>query len=105
MAQFSIELQSGKRYGVQQGMVRKVSMPFSFLFRKPPDIAAKKGYIVTAHSGYGSQEQYRLLKTSSGDWITDGEADFQAAGSDELSLQIQQAIDEYEKQQVGQYRK
>jgi len=61
-----------------------------------PDVE-RIGYIIRIEPSENSQNEYRLLKSKEGAWLTGSEAGFGIEQDDHLSLQIKEAIDAHEK--------
>jgi len=90
MAQFTIQLPDNSKWEVRSGRVSKKRLWF-FHRKKAADV--RIGYIVFNKS---SSRQYRFLRTSDGNWMSESEAGFEA-GKDEISIFIKRQIDKYEK--------
>ena len=92
MGHFTIRLPNNRLGDVRWGKVRKIALPFGWLFRKDQD--AKTSYIIKISQGLGSESEYRLFKTKDGRWFYD--PDGMRPVEDEAAIAIKQAIEHQE---------
>jgi len=92
MGHFTIKLPNNRFGDVRWGKVRKIALPFGYLFKKDKD--AKTGYIIKVSQGIGNQNEYRLFKTEDGRWFHD--PDGKKPVEDEAAIAIKQAIEQQE---------
>jgi hypothetical protein len=92
MGHFTIKLPNNRLGDVRWGKVRKVALPFGWLFQKDKDV--KTGYIIKLSPGIVNQNEYRLFKTKDGRWFHD--PDGKKPVEDEASIAIKQAIEQQE---------
>jgi len=98
MGHFTIALPNNQQGDVRWGTIRKKSL-FLDLFRKNRlNNEVKKGYIVHIEPASTNQQEYRLLKTKEGEWLSEGDEGFRVTPDDQISIAIKKAIDNFEGQ-------
>jgi hypothetical protein len=89
MGHFTINLPDNQIGDVRFGKVRKLELPFRWLFGKSS--VDKTGYIVKLHPPSESYSEYRLFKTNDGRWYHD--PDERISLADEMAIAIKEAIE------------
>ena len=92
MGHFTIRLPNNRLGDVRWGKVRKIALPFGWLFKNDKD--AKTGYVIKVSEGLGNESEYRLFKTKDGRWFHD--PDGMRPVEDEAAIAIKQAIEHQE---------
>jgi hypothetical protein len=90
MGHFTINLPDNRRGDVRWGKVRRLKLPFQWLFRKNSD--EKTGYIIKVSPAIGNQSEYRLFKTKDGKWFHD--PDGRTPVEEVAAVAIKQAIEQ-----------
>ena len=90
MGHFTIRLPDNRLGDVRWGKVRKLELPFRWLFRKGRDV--QTGYIVRVSPAKKHETEYRLFKAKDGNWYLD--ADGTVPVKDATALAIKEAIEQ-----------
>lgn len=94
MGNFIITLPNNSQWTVKSGCVFKKTSLLDFFKKNKSNNHKRKGYVIVNKS---EQKEYRLLKTSEGNWSDKEEAGFNIYNDDTV-VSIKKAIDELEKE-------
>ena len=98
MGHFTIDLPLGGQAEVRYGRIIEKTRNFRDLFGGRSSNRVKRiGYIVKVDPVQGARREYRFLRSIEGVWIKEENEGFGATEDDELSIEIKNRIDEYEK--------
>ena len=77
MGHFIIQLPDNKKGDVRRGTIRKMGNLLQLFRLQAPD-DERIGYIIKIEPSQQEQREYRLLKSKSGEWLTDTMGGFRA---------------------------